>query len=355
MDGISAQRSAPQTQLAHEFFWGLYRSAAEAMPHEHYMIKGSVDKNIEIEEDFVFRRSDVVEDDAVDVWNPDRPLTDDLAAFLGADIGVARRFLPNSTLTSLYWLMVSQQSLESGGEKHIPSWSTFQRAWTSVWHHYLKFREKKQHADCRHCFRWRELIARCSDVPGRVNLAREWRLHLRATYHDRMIYWWCRYASRHNLDVLTIIIDSMDKAKLAWPQWPWGIIDKVLDKIRRPRVILTAAIAHGYGVFLYVADEELSHGSDAFCDVLARVLEFVARKCRELGQQFPRHLVVQSDNTTAQAKNTYVAMFLAYLVAKYKFATTNLLFLQVGHTHEDVGTQSQHNQGSIKNTQTRPT
>ena len=115
----------------------------------------------------------------------------------------------------------------------------------------------------------------------------------------------------------------MDIAKFAWPQWPWGILDKVLDKIRRPRVILTAAIAHGYGVFLYVADEELSHGSDAFCDVLARVLEFVARKCRELGQQFPRHLVVQSDNTTAQAKNTYVAMFLAYLVAKYKFATTN--------------------------------
>ena len=140
----------------------------------------------------------------------------------------------------------------------------------------------------------------------------------------------------------------MDKAKLAWPQWPWRIIDKVLDKIRRPRVILTAAMAHGYGVFLYVADEELSHGSDAFCDVLARVLEFVARKCRELGQQVPPHPVVQSDNTTAQAKKTHVAMFLAYLVAKYKFATTNLFFMQVGHTHEDVGTQPQHNQGSKK-------
>ena len=52
------------------FFWGLYRSAAEAMPHEHYMIKGSVDKNIEIEEDFAFRRSDFAENDAVDVWIP---------------------------------------------------------------------------------------------------------------------------------------------------------------------------------------------------------------------------------------------------------------------------------------------
>ena len=336
--GMSVQRDAPQARLVHEFFLGLYRSAAEPMPHEHYMIKGSVDKNIEVEEDFVFRRSDVAEDDVADAWNPDRPLTDDLAAFLGADVGVARRYLPNSTISSLYWLMVSQQSSEGGGEE-TPSWATFHRVWASVWHDYLRFRSKKQHADCRHCFKSRELLARCCGVQERINLAREWRLHLRATYHDRMIYWWCRYASRHNLDVLTIIIDSMDKAKLAWPQWPWGSVDKTLDKMHRPRLVLTAALAHGYGTFLYVADEELSHGSDAFCDVLARVLEFVFRKCRETGKPFPRHLVVQSDNTTSQAKNTYVAMFLAYMVAKYKFATTNLFFMQVGHTHEDVGPQ----------------
>ena len=168
----------------------------------------------------MFRRSDVVEGDAVDVWNPDRPLTDDLAAFLGADIGVARQFLPNSTLTSLYWLMVSQQSSESGAKAysivvHLSEGLDICVASLS------EAPREKQHADCRQCFRRRGLIARCSDVPGRVNLAREWRLYLRATYHDRMIYWWCRYASRHNLDVLTIIIDSMDKAKLAWPPWPW--------------------------------------------------------------------------------------------------------------------------------------
>ena len=95
------------------FFLGLYRSAAEPMPHEHYMVKGSVDKNIEIDEDLVFRRSGEAEDDNVDVWNPDRPITGDLAAFLGGEIGVARRYLPNSTLSSLYWLMASQLAPES--------------------------------------------------------------------------------------------------------------------------------------------------------------------------------------------------------------------------------------------------
>ena len=106
------------------------------------MIQGSVDQNIEIEEDFVFRRSEVPDDDATDVWNPDRPLTDDLAAFLGPDVGVARRYLPNGTLTALYWLMAAQQSSEIGSENDVPAWSTFHRIWAMVWNRYLKFREK---------------------------------------------------------------------------------------------------------------------------------------------------------------------------------------------------------------------
>ena len=107
------------------------------------MIQGSVDQNIEIEEDFVFRRSEVPDDDATDVWNPDRPLTDDLAAFLGPEVGVARRYLPNSTLTALYWLMVAQQSTKSGGKEDTPSWWVFHQVWTRVWHRYLRFRKKK--------------------------------------------------------------------------------------------------------------------------------------------------------------------------------------------------------------------
>ena len=63
-------------------------------------------------------------------------------------------------------------------------------------------------------------------------------------------------------------------------------------------------------------------------------------QCKRRGIAFPKHLVVQSDNTTAQAKNTDVAMFLAYLVFRYKSATTDLFFLMVGHTHEDMGLES---------------
>jgi hypothetical protein len=46
--------------------------------------------------------------------------------------------------------------------------------------------------------------------------------------------------------------------------------------------------------------------------------------------------VIQSDNKTAQAKNSVVSTFLAFLVAMGYFSTATLNFLVVGHTHEDV-------------------
>ena len=136
--------------------------------------------------------------------------------------------------------------------------------------------------------------------------------------------------------MLTIIIDSMDKAKFAWPQFPWHRVDQVLEQCRRPRLIFTAAIAHGYGTFFFIADEHLSHGASAFCDVLVRVLEAVVLESRRRGVPLPAHLVIQSDNTVAQAKNSQVNVFLTYLVAQRKFHTASLFYLVVGHTHEDI-------------------
>ena len=62
----------------------------------------------------------------------------------------------------------------------------------------------------------------------------------------------------------------------------------------------------------------------------------MARICKANGWDFPEHLCVQADNTTAQAKNAEVGEFLAVLLRKHKFVSVTLNFLQVGHTHEDV-------------------
>jgi hypothetical protein len=81
----------------------------------------------------------------------------------------------------------------------------------------------------------------------------------------------------------------------------------------------------------------VSRCSEVFPQQLrVQTIEAVWAICKRTGRQFPRHLVIQSDNTVAQAKNSFVTMMLAYLVSKYKFASTNLFFLMVGHTHEDI-------------------
>lgn len=292
------------------------------------------------------------EDDLLDAWNPDRPITSTITAFLGAGMGIMPvRWLPHTDLTSLFWLMQAHCDLDPSQRlssedvpvsqnvlvSQHPSWSVFYRVWTSTWKEHLKLRKYSMHAQCRTCFEAQERMrAHSTTLAQRLDYARQWRRHLRDQYHDRAIYWFNRYASRRYLGVLTVIIDSMDKAKFAWPQYPWKQVDKDLEHHRRPRFVFTAAMAHGYGTFFFIADEHVSHGASAFCEVLLRVVEAVWDKCRSSGISFPQHLIVQSDNTVAQAKNSLVNLFLAFLVSKYKFQTANLFFLVVGHTHEDI-------------------
>ena len=50
-----------------------------------------------------------------------------------------------------------------------------------------------------------------------------------------------------------------------------------------------------------VGSSEVNHGADAFLEVLCQCIQGVKDICLRRGQPFPKHLVVQSDNTVAQA------------------------------------------------------
>ena len=119
-----------------------------------------------------------------------------------------------------------------------------------------------------------------------MELARDWREHLRAQYHDRLIYWSLRWASRSSLDVLTIIIDSMDQVKTAWPQYKFARKPHSLESLKRPRVILTAVLCHGWCSNVFIADEALHHGAASFCDMISRSLDN-GRDCREERPDIP--------------------------------------------------------------------
>ena len=59
---------------------------------------------------------------------------------------------------------------------------------------------------------------------------------------DREVYWVARSRSRIQKDLVVLIIDSYDKAKVTLPRYPFGRTPKkpVFEKIRRSLAALTA-------------------------------------------------------------------------------------------------------------------
>ena len=129
------------------------------------------------------------------------------------------------------------------------------------------------------------------------------------------------------------MFSDTDKSKGSWPQFPF----RALDTFNKPRLTTHLAMAHGFCADFYLADDEnFFHGASFFCEMLTRISGRVQEACRRQGRSMPDHLVIQSDNTTPQAKNAEVANDLAVLVRKFKFQSCVLNFLCVSHTHKDI-------------------
>lgn len=314
----------------------LYQSAAEPLP-DFFHVDAPWSQD--------------VADAAAQFWNPDTTLPEDLRQLACNLMGVPVRHLPHGRVHDLYlqflaWYDANMQDDRPGvagvaggvSETGPASFSTFWRRWHEKWSHVLRFRKSSQHSCCQVCFDLKAAIETArGDLQLKLQHARTLREHLRAQYQDRCVYWSLRWASRQHQNVLVLIVDSMDKAKFAVPRYRFGDKPKELDRFVRPRLVCTAAVAHGWATAIYLSDESLNHGSDCFVEVVLRVLRKVWQISQETGRPIPEHLVIQADNTTAQCKNQVAVLFLALLVSRFKFQTTNLMFLRVGHTHEDIG------------------
>ena len=344
-------RDQPQRRACDHFFAEMYMSAAEHLAEQHLDID-NVDNAI-AQDDGISTDSQLHTGEGgplLDVsWDPDESLnTEALMATSGAVTSWPPRFLQHGYLHHLWWHFLawwlSLHDAASCQPEQMPAYSTFWRAWQDKWRLVLHFRKSSSHSQCTQCFQYQQALhTGDGSVASKKIIAANWRVHLQQQYHDRLLYWHLRWFSRQyrvqrcqTRSVLTIIIDSMDKSKFVWPQYSFRK-PKVLDQLQRPRMVCTLAIAHGWTCDFYLTDDEvLSHGASHYCEVLERTLSRVAEIAERDGILMPRHLVIQSDNTTSQAKNSLVGQFLATLVAAGKFETATLNFLPVGHTHEDV-------------------
>ena len=234
-----------------------------------------------------------------DVHVPDHPDVDlstmlTRAAASSCTVGLPVRYLPHSTLAVLYLLFIASwdtlKKFDPRGESDLqvmPSSTSFQRRWHAVWNKYLKIRKSSEHAMCNTCFRLQAVLNGTREtLEARRDAARMLREHLQKQYLDRQLYWSLRFAAQSYSDILVIIVDSMDKAKFAWPAWPFDRRPHDLDGVSRPRMSFTAVLAHGYCAGIFMAAETLNHGADHCLEVLCRTINYVYNIC-EVWKTFP--------------------------------------------------------------------
>ena len=328
--------ACPQSLLVDQLFCELYCSAAERLPEVAAPLQ-DVDAHISANQHSAF---DTADDPLLFLdWTP-HTMAVEIANMVVGGKDMPCRHLQHCRLSDLWWQFVAWHASceELSGAFPCPSWTSFWRRWDFKRRHLLEFRKCSQHSQCTICFRYSAFLHKGSGTPQeKREAAHEWRLHLSGQYHDRLIYWHMRWFSRLRVHgVLCIIVDSMDKAKVPWPQYQMRK-PKCLDRLTRPRLVVTCAWAHGFCCDFYVSHDEITpHGASAFCEEIIRTVQHVHEICRRNHWKFPEHLVVQSDNTTSQAKNSESGEFLATLVGMTKFLSALLNFLIVGHTHEDV-------------------
>lgn len=327
-----------------QFFLELYHSAAESLPEMEDCAVAHVDWSIDLDESSDAKNhsesrvsSAKQEASVVFDWDPGSTLLKHQLE-LGSGERLPIKYIQHSKPIDLWWLYLAWVSLRCPAGTAAACWATFWRRWSAYWCFCLGLRKATQHAQCNECAQ-HSLYIHCSSAGPQDKRIRAlaWQKHLREQYHDRLIYWHLRWwSTRPDSNILVIIIDGMDKSKGKWPQYTFRV-PHMLEKFHRPRLTMHLAMAHGYTYDFYIADDEdFFHGASFFCEILIRSLAKVKAICTKRGKPMPEHLIVQADNTTAQAKNEEVAKLLAVLVGQFRFKTAILEFLRVGHTHEDV-------------------
>ena len=84
---------------------------------------------------------------------------------------------------------------------------------------------------------------------------------------------------------------------------------------------------------LRILDESTRHDSSAVIQMVAEALEKISQICQKRGRSMPSKLVLISDNTVREVKNSHCMSYLAHLVARRKMRLCAMLMLRKSHTH----------------------
>lgn len=212
-----------------------------------------------------------------------------------------RRYLPPGNFSDLYRLYTA--ACHAASEPAASCATFFRTLRSSGWRKKLRHRGKTTHAKCSTCHKLKDKIRKAKSLQDHAAASDLYLRHLAGQYADRQCYWQFRYRAAHEKDLLVAIQDSMDKSKFRLPRYAGGVVPKALENKVRPDCELTACIIHGRGIFIYIADSDMSFGSDWSIEVFTRSLQTAWQLAQKSGATWPRTCKLFSDNTPKEKRD----------------------------------------------------
>ncbi|CAL1162578.1 unnamed protein product [Cladocopium goreaui] len=128
------------------------------------------------------------------------------------------------------------------------------------------------------------------DFRREAEISRQLFAHFTRTWRDRQIYWLAKERARVQQDLLVVIVDSYDHAKMSLPKFPNGRTPKrsLYENTRRTFLTLTGCIVHGMGLYLYTSDEGMPGGSNWTLECVMKSIDHSWARRRASNKEMPR-------------------------------------------------------------------
>ena len=116
---------------------------------------------------------------------------------------------------------------------------------------------------------------------------------------------------------------------------------KRLQDLERPALHLSGVVVHGLQEQYHLSAANQKKDPNTESELILKGMEAIAQQCWDAGRALPKHIYIQADNCPREMKNQFTLLFgTSLLLIADPLESITFNYLQVGHTHEDIGAPS---------------
>lgn len=224
--------------------------------------------------------------------------------------------------------------------------STFDRCYNRSWNKHLILRSPSGGNKCSICLRLEEERSQASNDAERLQIDMQRQQHLDICKRDRAVN------VRGNLKgaelknfqpglrhqgFLKLMLDGMDQAKFSMPRARKLQGTSDYGKAWKANCHVVGCILWGIAEIYFLLPMDSAKDSSMQCTLVGRALDLAKKFLHSISEELDLadNLVIAIDNTAREGKNQVFAQFCAWMASQL-FASVEVQFMQVSHTHNEL-------------------